>query len=118
LDRIKAANYGQDFPDYFSKAAGCADKILRGAKPRTCTVEHSHPSKSPASVLFGTAGACAEAEPPMRFVAPDCPSNDLTLGKMALVEISAMDSFEALAIVVVFVLTAVAVTTLVQTRRR
>jgi len=55
----------------------------------------------------------------MRFVARDRPSDELTLGKMAgLTEISAMGSFEALAIVVVFVLVAVAVTTLVQTRRR
>ena len=54
----------------------------------------------------------------MRFVARDRASNDLTLGKMPLTEISAMGSFEALAIVVVFVLTAVVVTTLVQTRRR
>jgi hypothetical protein len=36
----------------------------------------------------------------------------------SLTEISAMDFFEALAIVVVFVLAAVVVTTLVQTRRR
>jgi hypothetical protein len=72
-------------------------------------------------VPLGTAGACAEAEPhgpPMRFVARDRPSDDLTLGKMALTEISAMGSFEALAIVVVFVLAAVVVTMLVQTRRR
>lgn len=37
---------------------------------------------------------------------------------MALTEISAMGSFETLAIVVVFVLAAVAVTMLLQTRRR
>jgi hypothetical protein len=55
----------------------------------------------------------------MRFVARDRPSDELTLGKMVgLTEISAMESFEALAIVVVFVLAAVVVTTLVQTRRR
>jgi len=67
-------------------------------------------------------GGCAEAEaqwPPMRFVARDRLSDELTLGKMAgLTEISAMGSFEALAIVVVFVLAAVVVITLVQTRRR
>ena len=57
--------------------------------------------------------------PPMRFVARDRLSDELTLGKMAgLTEISAMGSFEALAIVVVFVLAAVVVITLVQTRRR
>ena len=71
---------------------------------------------------FGNSGAGAEAElhgPPMRFVARVRPSDDTTLGKMAgLTEISAMDSFEALAIVVVFVLAAVVVTTLMQTRRR
>jgi hypothetical protein len=40
----------------------------------------------------------------MRFVARDRPSDELTLGKMAgLTEISAKGSFEALAIVVVFV---------------
>jgi hypothetical protein len=55
----------------------------------------------------------------MRFAARDRPSDDLTLGKMAgLTEISAMGSFEALAIVLVFVLVAVVVITLVQTRRR
>jgi hypothetical protein len=55
----------------------------------------------------------------MRFVAQDRPSGGLTLGKTAgLTEISAMGSFEALAIVVVFVLAAVVVITLVQTRRR
>jgi hypothetical protein len=55
----------------------------------------------------------------MRFAARDRPSDDLTLGKMAdLMEISAMGSFEALAIVVVFVLAAVVVTTLVEIRRR
>jgi hypothetical protein len=55
----------------------------------------------------------------MRFAEPDRPSDDLTLGKMAdLTKISAMGSFEALAIVVVFVLAALVVATLVQTRRR
>jgi hypothetical protein len=55
----------------------------------------------------------------MRFAARDRPSDELTLGKMAgLTEISAMGSFEAFAIVVVFVLAAVVVTMLVQTRRR
>ena len=55
----------------------------------------------------------------MRFAARDRPSDDLTLGNMAgLTEISAMGSFEAFAIVVAFVLAAVVVTTLVQTRRR
>ena len=38
--------------------------------------------------------------------------------EIGLTEISAMGSLEALAIVVVFVLVAVVVTTLVQTRRR
>jgi hypothetical protein len=55
----------------------------------------------------------------MRFAARDRPSDDLTLGKMAgLTEISAMEPLEALAIVVVFVMAAVVVITLVQTRRR
>ena len=50
----------------------------------------------------------------MRFVARDRPSDELTLGKMAgLTEISAMGSFDALAIVVVFVLAAVVVITFV-----
>ena len=94
---------------------------LDGTGVSVTTTDTAAHRKAPASVPFGS-GACAEAEPhgpPMRFVARDRPSDDTTLGKMAgLTEIGAMDSFEALAIVVVFVLAAVVLTTLMQTRRR
>jgi putative ABC transport system substrate-binding protein len=62
-------SYGPDFPDYFRKAAGYADKILRGAKPADLPVEQ--PTRFKLKINLKTAKALGLTIPPSLLVTAD-----------------------------------------------
>jgi putative ABC transport system substrate-binding protein len=62
-------SYGQDFPDYFRKAAGYVDKILKGANPADLPVEQ--PTRFKLIVNLKTAEALKLTIPPTLLVTAD-----------------------------------------------
>jgi putative ABC transport system substrate-binding protein len=62
-------SYGQDFPDYFRKAAGYVDRILRGAKPADLPVEQ--PTRFKQVINLKTAKALGLVIPPSLLIAAD-----------------------------------------------
>jgi putative tryptophan/tyrosine transport system substrate-binding protein len=62
-------SYGQDFPDYFRKSAGYADKILRGAHPKDLPVEQ--PTRFKLVLNLETAKAIGLAIPASLLVEAD-----------------------------------------------
>jgi putative ABC transport system substrate-binding protein len=62
-------SYGQDFPDYFRKAANYADKILRGAKPADLPVEQ--PTRFKLVINLKAAKALGLTMSPSLLVAAD-----------------------------------------------
>jgi putative tryptophan/tyrosine transport system substrate-binding protein len=62
-------SYGPDLPDYFRKAAGLADKILRGAKPADLPVEQ--PTHLKQAINLKTAKALGLTIPPSLLIAAD-----------------------------------------------
>jgi putative tryptophan/tyrosine transport system substrate-binding protein len=62
-------SYGPDFPDYFRKAAGYADKILRGAKPADLPVEQ--PTRFKQVINLKTAKVLGLTIPPSLLVTTD-----------------------------------------------
>ncbi len=62
-------SYGQDFPDFFRKAAGYADRILRGAKPADLPVEQ--PTRFKQVVNLKTARALGLDIPQSLLVSAD-----------------------------------------------
>ncbi|WP_213290967.1 ABC transporter substrate-binding protein [Bradyrhizobium sp. sGM-13] len=62
-------SYGQDFPEFFRKAAGYADKILKGAKPADLPVEQ--PTRFKLAINLKVANALNLALPPTLLASAD-----------------------------------------------
>jgi putative ABC transport system substrate-binding protein len=62
-------SYGQDFPDYFRKAVGYVDKILKGANPGDLPVEQ--PTRFKLVINLKTAKALGLTIPPSLLVTAD-----------------------------------------------
>ena len=62
-------SYGPDFADYFRKAAGYADKILRGTKPADLPVEQ--PTRFKQVINLKAAKALGLTIPPSLLVTTD-----------------------------------------------
>lgn len=62
-------SYGQDFPDYFRKAAGYVDRILKGAKPADLPVEQ--PTRFKQIINLKAAQAIGLTIPPSLLITSD-----------------------------------------------
>jgi putative ABC transport system substrate-binding protein len=62
-------SYGQDFPDFFRRAAADIDKILRGAKPADIPVEQ--PTRFKLAINLKAAKALGLTVPPSLLATAD-----------------------------------------------